>query len=427
MMREALLFVDIIEKIDRDIYTPANYRDLKSGYRLPPSNSGNKLWLGAVEQYICQDEVKYSYYDKSMKPEEINGRFEYILAPMANLINSEDRERIKELTLFFKRITIPVYIVGLGAQAKTEKDIEVLIKKTGDLISSLMDSILSTGGKIGLRGEITKEILSRLGFDQTTVIGCPSMFINGSNYTVNKKEIEKIKPIINGDTPFLDTKFTKRIFDDYPEAVYIDQETFAQMLYGKNGISIKYHDLFTLIHKYSYEGVKLFSEDRIKLFFDIPVWMDYIAKEQFNFCLGTRIHGNIISVLSGIPSIIIYKDLRVLELAEYLCIPCISEKDAKDMSLPELYDKADYTKFNQLYNEKYNRFKYFFDSNKIANSIGDANNTCFSDRMKVLANNYPPELNREFADSLHDIIDNGDISAKFAKMCGTIIFRLKHI
>ena len=422
-----MLFIDITDKNDRDIYNPANYLDLKEGYRMQPSNSGNKLWLDAIEQYICQDRVKYSYYSREMKAEEINERYEYILAPMANLLNVHEEERMVELTSIFKNITIPIYMIGLGAQAKNEKDIKHLINKSGLIISRFMDSVLSTGGEVALRGYVTKEILQRMEFDQPKVIGCPSMFVNGPDFRIEKKNLEAkdIIPIVNGDTPFLDSDFVKNIFNSYRNAVYIDQETFIELLYGNSKkIAFSYYDLFKLVQRYSNEGIKLISEERIRLFFDIPVWKEYLRTNNFNFSIGTRIHGSIISILCGIPAVIVHKDLRVKEMADYLSIPTFDMKFIQHKKLEELYDIMDYEQFNKNYNEKYVNFKNFFDSNGIENTIGD--NTQYLKKINQISYVYPPN-NSNVAQEIGKLYNNQNLFAKLSRLLGIGVFDLKHL
>ena len=113
----------------------------------------------------------------------------------------------------------------------------------------------------------------------------------------------------------------------------------------------------------------LLKENRIKLFKDIPVWIDYFKNNGYNFAFGARIHGNIIALLAGIPVCLYTDDMRVLEMAEFFDIPYIT-KLGKGFDLYDAYNMIDYSKFNFTFESKLNNFQRFFDKYGIPCKIG---------------------------------------------------------
>lgn len=84
-----------------------------------------------------------------------------------------------------------------------------------------------------------------------------------------------------------------------------------------------------LLQKYGYFGVKLLAEGRVRYFANLQEWYRYIEK-NVDFMFGTRIHGNLISLLAGKPACVyIHKgnyDLRVRELAEFYAVPIVTDE-----------------------------------------------------------------------------------------------------
>lgn len=108
----------------------------------------------------------------------------------------------------------------------------------------------------------------------------------------------------------------------------------------------------------------LILQNRIRLIADMWDWQHSLQSEGISFSFGTKIHGNIMAILSGIPSVIVNVDSRVQEMAEFYNIPNIDYKDARELvnqqnAIYTLYDKTDYSEFNKSFPEKYNGFKEF--------------------------------------------------------------------
>ena len=99
------------------------------------------------------------------------------------------------------------------------------------------------------------------------------------------------------------------------------------------------------------------------------------------------------SVLSGIPTLINAKDVRVKEMAELYHIPYVENKNINSVDeLYELYLDTDYTDFNNKYNVLYNNFKDFLIRYNIVESIGT-----FSEYVEIpddqfnILSKYPTE------------------------------------
>lgn len=118
-------------------------------------------------------------------------------------------------------------------------------------------------------------------------------------------------------------------------------------------------------------GLKMLRDDRVKLWVDMQDWADYLLAENISFSSGSRIHGNILPILCGIPAAICPPDARVREMAEFYEIPMISEKDLKKRDLYEIYSETSYANFNRNFAAKYDAYEAFLKERGIVRAAND--------------------------------------------------------
>ena len=64
---------------------------------------------------------------------------------------------------------------------------------------------------------------------------------------------------------------------------------------------------------------------------------------QFDFVVGTRIHGTVLGLQAGVPSLCVVHDMRMLELCETLKVPHVRADDiAEGISREELLPLFDF-------------------------------------------------------------------------------------
>ncbi len=93
-------------------------------------------------------------------------------------------------------------------------------------------------------------------------------------------------------------------------------------------------------------------------------WFEFLKSGNLNF--GTRIHGNIAGILSGVPAYIVAPDSRVLELARYHNIPHTTIKDldvSKDIF--QLLNGVDFSSVKNGHKERFNNYLDFLHANGI--------------------------------------------------------------
>lgn len=340
-MRKILIHMDISKHGEYDIFsTPdrelfyQHVQNIRSG---DCPNTGNKLWFQAIISEISTGENQLEYLDRNMTSDYINATYNMVIAPMANIFSADYADMLDKLTEKFAKIKIPVYVIACGVQAGSYDELESLCDSIREPSIRFISTIYRTGGEFALRGYFTKEFFDRLGFKSAVVTGCPSLYQMGRGLTVtipkSRKDKADFKPLFNGDFP----KIWEQM-QQYPQSEYFDQHLYYNLLYNRSYVNyskIDYCDVKKMVKEFGLPAVELLVQNRINLFIDMAEWSRYIRKEEFDLSFGSRIHGNIMSILSGIPALIYAVDSRTREMAEFFDIPILLPENTKNIDIYE--------------------------------------------------------------------------------------------
>lgn len=357
-----MMYKKILVCLDRNQFQPFDYhQETEEALKSVGMNSGNNVFEFALQKMLqtpdVQVDVEENFFHRNelflQKVEQINAEYDAMVLNTANILARwAKRTKLPEWSRALNKIKIPVYVLSLGAQSDSNYSLDFVqdIKKEA---STFLRSILNTGGRIAIRGYFTAEVFQKLGFSDSdyTVTGCPSLYLNAGQNKIIKPELssdKELKPVFNGDRLWFEPVFWP-FYEKYPNSVFICQHYFYPLLYRPEDISDKWKDALA-------NGlfIKLLAENRVQMFCDYLPWERYLKNNHFNFSVGGRIHGNVVSLLAGIPACIDAHDSRVREMAEFFNIPYVALKP--DTDLYELYGQCDYDAFN---NNLFGRFEYF--------------------------------------------------------------------
>lgn len=327
-------------------------------------NSGNMVFCHALRKLTLARDVTIecrSFDWLCEHVDEANERYERCLMSPANIFGVIFAPYVAKMTQVAQQLKIPLVLVGVGAQCSLDEDVAER-KRIAAIAAPLVKSILDKGGALGLRGEYTADLLKWAGFSEEdfALTGCPSLFMNGPEICIEKPELshEQLNPIFNGTQFWLDAGFREK-FNQYPRSLFVCQDRLFQMLYAGESLSLhRLDDLFGGC----FSG--LLKESRVNLYGTYLEWEQGIKNRDYNFSFGNRVHGNIASLLSGIPAYINAIDSRCCELAEYFHIP-YSVNLSADSNLYELYQEADYSRLNAALPAKFSQMKSFLNQQGI--------------------------------------------------------------
>ena len=250
-------------------------------------------------------------------------------------------EGIKNL---LEKIKLPVIVAGLGANSFTGFDPDFHNQLPKDLVEFL--NYLSKRCKeLGVRGNFTAEVLNQLGIKNVSPIGCPSFYEMGPERIIRKKDS------LSANKIFFTSTFNN-ILNEKNYMVcqdHLEREIIKLIAYGELGEAYK---IEIMIQKYARKRYKIFSS--------ISEWKDFAS--CFDFAVGYRVHGSILSLNSGCIPLCCNGDSRAKEMCELMKIPH-NGAFAPDSNLFDAYEKIDVSKINEAYPKLYENFASFINRN----------------------------------------------------------------
>ena len=340
------------------------FEDYRQTMRALGGNSGNNVFQYSLQQILCGNNLDVITRLPAVTGEgadacyeRINDEYKALVIAPANLLSQKAANgHLQYWADIIRRLRIPVYVIGLGAQSDYENSLSFL-EGCQDAAKDFLAAVFDGGGRVGTRGYFTQEVITKLGFSDCSceVIGCPSIFLRGGNLQIKKADLrpEELIPAVNG-TPVWRSPGIEKWFSRYPQAYFVDQDKFCRLLYYPEDLGRK--ELKFLAQNKLWTD--LYQNARLKFYADYASWIAGFREYRTNFSIGSRIHGNIVALQEQTPAYILATDSRVRELAEYFEIPT-GKLPAHLPDIYECYQKADYTVFNRNFKKKYDCFCNF--------------------------------------------------------------------
>ena len=367
------------------------------------NNIGNMLFQSSVSRtLLCEDTtidtVNTVRKHSNEHIRQINENYECLVLPFANAFRVNFIYELEAVTKLVEQLKIPCIIVGVGAQAGLNKDVNS--PELDAAVTKLMKAVLKKSNKVGLRGEFTAEYLKKLGFQAErdfTVIGCPSMYMFGKELpAMEVKELTEKSNVSMNSKISLPQKFHDFMYRSslqLPNYNYVPQviEEIGQMYMGKrypagfvNNIPEHFPVNFADPVYQSGKGIT---------FTNMPSWLEYLRNQDFSF--GSRIHGNIASILAGTPCFIVVSDKRIMELVDFHHIPHLLMKDLKkSTNIFDLHEKADFSAIRKDHEKHFMHYLDFLRENglkTIYDKDGNApENVPFDEKISEV--NFAPPL-----------------------------------
>jgi len=358
------------------------------------NNSGNLVFLHAAHRLLSVRGAEIEAGGMSFSPRmapAVNERFDVFALPLANAFRNSFESQLQRMTAFIERLTIPVVVLGVGAQSDAKYDF-ARIKKVETSVRRFVSAVLDRAPTIGVRGELTAEYLRGLGFHDVEVIGCPSMFLHGDRLAVTKRQptLERdarvsinVSPYVKAMGPIVMSHVAQ-----YPNLTYIaqDLDTLGMLLRGPNpSIDATRDDPIP-----RHTSHPLFQQRRVRFYVEPWPWIDDLRSVDFSF--GTRIHGNIAALLAGTPAYVFAHDSRTLELARYFGIPHRPMRDVpSEIDAAELYEEADFTSLVEGHADRFATFAGYLRRHGLRHVFEDGERPSdFTDRLA--ATRFPPAV-----------------------------------
>ncbi|WP_286927887.1 MULTISPECIES: polysaccharide pyruvyl transferase family protein [Aeromicrobium] len=327
-------------------------------------------------------------------PARVNREFDHVVFPLANHFRASNLKALNRQAAAIEQLTTRFTVLGVGAQADLDGNAPRDEREAVEAATRrFVRAVLERGPSIGVRGDFTKEYLLDLGFDdaEVDVIGCPSMFLHG---------------------PELPLRLPGSVGDDDPIAITISPYVremgpiLQQGLRRHRRLTYIGQDIHTL--RLLLRGTPLSGDDarlplspehpvfapgRTVFPLNIPAWQEFLRGQRFTY--GTRIHGTIVSLISGTPAVLLAHDSRTLELARYHRIPFVrlDQHDPAGISVPELFARADWPALVDGHRERWDTYAAFLERHGLRHGFGpDGGTERFDASVAAVATDpgYPP-------------------------------------
>jgi hypothetical protein len=227
--------------------------------------------------------------------------------------------------------------MGLGAQAAdTDSDINVP-QGTLNWVRVIQEHSPTGAPNIAVRGEHTKRILEKYKLDEKVVVlGCPSLFINRQNnlgarienrFLSNRGKLRIAVAAGHPGWPHLapiESSLSNIV--SKTNGSYICQSPLEMVSIGRGECCMLPVETRNFIRNYIHPDLTDaefidWSDIHALSFLSASAWLEYIRR--FDFVIGTRIHGVMLGIQAGIPSLCIAHDSRTEELCQTMMVPYV--------------------------------------------------------------------------------------------------------
>ncbi len=332
------------------------------------TNVGNLLYVYGILRTITKEDttITANYYTvDENKADEINEKYDCFIIPLADAFREEFTGELRALTRLVKKLRIPCFIIGAGLRAPYEADLKAGFSFDED-VKNFVSAVLEKSAMVGVRGQITADYLSHLGFREGIdhmAIGCPSMYSFGAELTIRDTNITRDSIVCYNSsltTPDNIHEFINRTIREFPNYYFVPQvlKQLRLMYTGAPFINTGNPLYPSRITDEVYNG------KHAQFFINIPTWLDFLKTADLSF--GSRLHGNIAATLAGTPSILFPKDARVRELADYHHLTSIPYDEVNEnTNIWGLIEKVDFHQVSRYQKENFDRFLGFLEKNSI--------------------------------------------------------------
>ena len=262
---------------------------------------------------------------------EINETCNAFVCPLADMFSDNWAWYVRVLADLVKELRIPCVVPCVGARSLPDGTRADDMPWAGD-VRRFVGAVLDKSAVLGIRGETTARFLEGLGFVRDRhfeVLGCPTddcarLFRSSSFVSQDFRE-------------FFYFMLTKR--QSWPEC-FQENPAYRDRLSG-----------------YA-------RENRMRFFLNLRPWSQFLASADF--CVGHRIHGALLSLLSGTPAAVVPFESRTRELAEFHGVPLLSPVPGESPnSLKERISALDFSGVSRRQKENFPRYVAFFRKNGI--------------------------------------------------------------
>jgi hypothetical protein len=238
---------------------------------------------------------------------------------------------------------------------------------------------------MGVRGSYTADVLWQIGIKNVRVIGCPTLFRHRDpDLRIDLAPLDSVRKLaftLRREVSATYAQNISRYLSVQRETILALARRFELSISAQGEIEEKKVVLGTpeqreeAIGALAAAGWLQGSDDpltalyRTALFYsDVVTDYDRYVRHQ-DLVLGYRLHGNLIALAAGIPSVYFTYDSRTTEFVETFRIPAFDVFAGQPFELEAYWDQGLFERFNQAYCRGYREMRSFLEENGVAHRL----------------------------------------------------------
>lgn len=325
------------------------------------SNFGASLIIRSLMKEFNAD-----YIDDFSNLAELKNKYDTCIMGLAT--HAHPNRDISKYVQIVEKLDIKTIVISIGVTDYLNNIHEVY--NLHHSVKRLFEIALSGSSWIGVRGPYTASLIQQNGFKNVVPIGCPTMYSNLSpDFPILTKEnYSKTQVVYHKSIVIKGLDLIKNyhlIAQDYEdEAIFTENLNFkdSQLVYEERKFYERLDNSKAVIEMIKLNGYfpKNYND-----------WYERIGQSDFVF--GTRLHGCIAALLQGIPAIFVARDIRVQEIAEMFSLPFVRLENINNITIKDLQDQSDFSKFQATYKLRYKNYLSFIHENKLESNLSPLN------------------------------------------------------
>ena len=314
--------------------------------------------------------------------DRLREEYDYVFIRGSNYINETMNWRQSVAVL--RRLRLPVIAFGIGAQAPVKGKLQ-LSEESKTAFRIMADSTTS----IGVRGAYSAQVLWDIGIRNVRIIGCPTAFRGNDPYLSIKlpplAEVKRVGVTLRREVSPAYAQDIGRYLTVHRDLIKAMSARFDSVLMAQGEVEEKKLVMGTdeqkaealaalkadpaVVESYLDETVEGLYRERL-FYSDVVSDYESLVRQQ-DLVLGYRLHGNLMALANGVPSIYFTYDSRTTEFAETFQIPSHDVFGKKDFVLEDYWDQGLFDRFNRARFQTYREMQTFLAENGIDNKMVD--------------------------------------------------------
>ncbi|HEY5796999.1 MAG TPA: polysaccharide pyruvyl transferase family protein [Bosea sp. (in: a-proteobacteria)] len=309
-----------------------------------------------------------------------NAEYDYVFLRGSNYVHSEmEWGQAPEV---LRRLKIPIIAFGIGAQAPVSGKLE-LSEDTKTVLRLIADSTAS----VGVRGAYSADVLAGLGIRNVRIIGCPTAFrANDPNLAIKLPPLDQVKAAgvtLRREVSTTYAQDIQRYLTFHRDLVKAMAGRFDVTLMAQGeaeekklalGTAAQKEEAIAALRENGWASQWYLDDEMERLYRSAMFYSDVVADyeqlvRRLDLVLGYRLHGNLMALANGTPSIYFTYDSRTVEFAETFRIPSFDVFSGQEFRLEAYWEQSRFDRFNAAHSQVYAAMRDFLVENRVDNKM----------------------------------------------------------